>query len=41
MFNIKKIIAALAIALMASAGAVVTAEAADAKVSQRSEGWCC
>lgn len=44
MFNTRKIIAAFAIALMASVGTAVpaaAAEAADVKVTTRMGGWCC
>lgn len=41
MFTTKKIIAAFAIALMATAGTAAPAEAASNKVSQMGGGWCC
>lgn len=41
MFDHKKILAAFAIALMATTGAVVPAEAAGAKTSRVGDGWCC
>ncbi len=44
MFNARKIIAAFAIAFMASMATAVPAEAAGAagaKVSQMGGGWCC
>jgi hypothetical protein len=41
MSDTKKIIAAMAIALMAAAGTVAPAEAAGAKMSRVGDGWCC
>lgn len=41
MFNTRKIIAAFAIALMASVGTVGPAEAAGANMKQMGDSWCC
>jgi hypothetical protein len=41
MFNTKKIIAALALALMATVGTAVPADAAGIKISRVGDGWCC
>lgn len=41
MFDTKKIVAAFAIALMATVGTVAPAQAAGAKMSRVGDGWCC
>lgn len=41
MLDTKKIIAAFAIALMATAGTVAPAQAAPSKISRVGDGWCC
>jgi hypothetical protein len=41
MLNTKRIIAAFAIALMATAGTVAPAQAAGVKMSKVGDGWCC
>jgi len=41
MFNAKKTIAAIAIALMASLGTALPAEAASDRTVQMRDSWCC